>query len=156
MIKYKILLIILIFTLLSFSGRINSVLSTGDMNRIRSNTNYQVQNPPGPENGKDIYMKHCLTCHQLDGGGVPGMFPPIQGSDWVIGDKARIISVVLNGLQGEIAVNDEIYVRQMPKQDYLTDEQVAKVLTFIRQNFGNKASVVKPIEVTKVRPKKVN
>lgn len=106
-----------------------------------------------PETGKDIYLKHCLTCHQKDGSGVPNMIPSLQKNNWVNGDKTRLIKVILYGLEGEIDVAGEVYNAIMPKQDYLTDKQVALVLTYLRQNFGNKASVINPNEVKILRGK---
>lgn len=83
------------------------------------------------------------------------MYPPLQSSNWVNGDKNKIINVLLNGLEGEIEVNGDVYDAVMPKQNALTDEQIAQVLTFVRQNFGNKAKAVKPEEVAKIREKKL-
>ena len=104
--------------------------------------------------GEKLYMKYCLTCHQKDGSGVPNMFPQIKKSDWVNGDKERLIKLLLNGLKGEIEVNGELFSQVMPQQNYLTDVQIALVLTYIRQNFGNDASAVKPEEVTTIRESK--
>lgn len=103
------------------------------------------------ETGKDIYLKYCMSCHQVDGSGVPFTYPSLQKSNWLNGDKTKLIKVVLNGLEGEIDVNGEIFNASMPKQDNLTDKQIALVLTYLRQNFGNKASVVTPGEVKKLR-----
>lgn len=101
--------------------------------------------------GKSIYIKYCLTCHQSEGNGVPQMYPPIQKSNWVNGDKNKLIKILLNGSSGEIEVNDEFYDQTMPKFDYLTNEQLSKVLTYIRENFGNKASPVTIKEVIEIR-----
>lgn len=106
------------------------------------------------DEGKDLYIKYCLTCHQTDGSGVPNMFPPIQKSDWVNGDKDKIINILLNGLQGDIDVNGESFSQIMPKQDYLTDLQIAQVLTYIRQNFSNNADTVQPEDVKNLRERK--
>jgi mono/diheme cytochrome c family protein len=102
-------------------------------------------------NGKKVYMKHCFACHQMDGSGAPGLYPPLQKTDWVSGDKTRLIKLTLEGMQGSIIVNDEEYNKAMPTHKFLTDQQAADVLTYIRQNFGNKASAVTPAEVAKVR-----
>lgn len=120
--------------------------------------NHLLQNEPKEtqktvENGKSLYMKYCLSCHQQDGSGVPNTFPPLQNSNWINGDKNKLIKVLLNGLEGEIDVNDEVYSGTMPKQNYLTDRQIAELLTFIRQNFDNKADTVKPDDVKNIREK---
>jgi mono/diheme cytochrome c family protein len=103
--------------------------------------------------GKKVYIKYCMVCHQADGAGVPGLNPPLGKTDWVNGDKKRLINVVLKGLEDEIEVNGEVYANPMPAQPQLTDQEVADVLTYIRKSFGNKASAVTPAEVKAVRGK---
>ena len=111
----------------------------------------QPQKQSKPDGGKEIYLKFCMSCHQKDGSGVPNMFPPLKNSDWVNGDKKRIINVVINGLEGEIQVNGETYSQMMPKQNYLTNKQVAQVLSYVRFNLGNHADSVKVKEVMTIR-----
>jgi mono/diheme cytochrome c family protein len=101
--------------------------------------------------GKKVYDENCLPCHQADGYGVPGMHPPIVGTEWVLGDKNRLIGIVLQGMAGEIEVDGEIYDSVMAPADYLTDEEIAAVLTYLRKSFGNNASEVTVAEVQKVR-----
>ena len=100
--------------------------------------------------GKAIYTQYCLTCHQADGGGVDGMNPPLTKTDYVLGDKTRLINVLVNGLKG-VDVNGEEYHNVMPSQSYLNDQQMADVLTYVRNSFGNKASAVTVSEVKTVR-----
>ena len=100
--------------------------------------------------GKSIYTQYCLTCHQADGGGVDGLNPPLTKTDYVLGDKTRLVRVLLNGLQG-VDINGEPYNNVMPSQDYLNDQQMADVLTYVRNTFGNKASAVTVGEVKAVR-----
>jgi mono/diheme cytochrome c family protein len=100
--------------------------------------------------GKSIYTQYCLTCHQADGLGVDGMNPPLAKTDYVLGDKTRLIGVLVNGLKG-VEVNGEEYHGVMPSQSYLTDQQMADVLTYVRNSFGNKASAVTVSEVKAVR-----
>ena len=100
--------------------------------------------------GKSVYTQYCLTCHQADGGGVDGLNPPLTKTDYVLGDKTRLTKVLLNGLQG-VDINGEEYHNVMPSQDYLTDQQMADVLTYVRNSFGNKASAVTVGEVKAVR-----
>jgi len=101
--------------------------------------------------GEKIYDIYCATCHQKDGKGASGRFPPLAGTDWVTGDKTRLITLVLNGLEGTITVNGETFINAMPQHSFLSDEEAANVLSYIRQNFGNKASAVKPEEVKSIR-----
>ena len=101
--------------------------------------------------GEKIFKVYCATCHQRDGKGASGRFPPLAGTDWVTGDKKRLIGILLNGLEGSIVVNGETYINAMPQHSFLKDHEIANVLTYIRQNFGNKASEVTPEEVRQVR-----
>lgn len=101
----------------------------------------------------ETYRIYCGTCHQMNGKGAPGRFPPLAETDWVTGDKERLIHIVLHGMEGAINVNGELYNAAMPQHGYLTDEKIAEVLTYIRSNFGNAASAVTPQEVARVRRK---
>ncbi len=103
--------------------------------------------------GKEIFKTHCLSCHQADGSGVPGMYPPLQKSDWVNGDKNKLINILLNGLEGEIIVNSDTYSQVMPKQNNLSDQEIAAVLNYIRNNLDNHADSIKPKEVSVLRMK---
>ena len=99
--------------------------------------------------GKSVYAQNCLTCHMADGLGVDGLNPPLVKTDYVLGDKKRLVNVLLNGLQG-VEVNGERYGNVMPAQE-LTDAQMAAVLTYVRNAFGNKGSAVTVGEVQAVR-----
>ena len=107
--------------------------------------------------GKEIYLTegYCKTCHQPDGKGLEASaYPPIAGSPWVLGSEERLIKLVLKGLSGPIEVNGKKYPGQVPMTPYgdlLNDEQVAAVLTYVRNSFGNNASVVLPGTVKEVR-----
>jgi len=105
-------------------------------------------------NGKKVYEKNCMACHMANGNGVPGLNPPLSKTDWVTGDKKRLINVVLKGLEDAIEVNGEEYVNPMPAMPHLTDAEIADVLTYIRASFGNKASAVTSTEVKALRVKK--
>jgi glucose/arabinose dehydrogenase/mono/diheme cytochrome c family protein len=101
--------------------------------------------------GEKIYYTYCSTCHQKDGQGATGRFPPLNGTEWVVGDKERLIKVILNGMEGSIEVNGEVFNGVMPQHSFLSDEEVADVLTYIRTNFGNNAGAISKGEVKKVR-----
>jgi mono/diheme cytochrome c family protein len=107
--------------------------------------------PASKRRGEVIYARYCLTCHQADGGGVPNLNPPLIQTSYVAGDKERLINVVLNGFTEHIDIDGESYSNNMPPLNSLKDQQVADVLTYIRNNFGNKASAVTSVEVQKVR-----
>ncbi len=101
--------------------------------------------------GEKVFNVYCAACHQKDGKGASGRFPPLAGTNWVTGDKKRLIGIVLKGLEGSIVVNGENYINAMPQHSFLSDQEVASVLTYIRQNFGNKASDVTSEEVKAIR-----
>ena len=100
--------------------------------------------------GKVVYTQNCLTCHMADGYGVDGMNPPLIKTSYVLGDKTRLTKVVLNGMQG-LDVEGESYNNVMPAHAFLTDQQIADVLTYVRNSFGNKASAVQTTEVKAIR-----
>ncbi|MFC5409446.1 c-type cytochrome [Larkinella bovis] len=107
-----------------------------------------------PSPGQQIYEQYCLTCHQADGSGVPNLNPPLKQSEWVSGDKTRLINVILKGLQEPIEINGETFDNVMPAHDFLSDKEISDVLTFIRSSFGNKADAISAEEVKKVRSAK--
>jgi mono/diheme cytochrome c family protein len=92
--------------------------------------------------GQIIYNKYCGSCHLADGTGDGSRFPPIAGSEWVKGDQRRLIDLVLNGLSGPIEVNGIAFDGVMPPLDYLKDEEIAQVLTYIRKEFGDNSPSV--------------
>ncbi len=101
--------------------------------------------------GTAVYRQECLSCHQADGSGVPHLNPPLAQSATVLKDSKRSIAIVLKGMSDRIPIDDEYYSNNMAPHNNLTDQQIADVLTYIRNNFGNKASAVTPAEVKAVR-----
>ena len=87
--------------------------------------------------GKDIFGKVCFACHQSEGQGIPTVFPPLAGSDFLNADSKRAINTVLHGLTGEVTVNGKKYNNVMPGQN-LTDEEIANALTYVYDSWGNK------------------
>lgn len=121
---------------------------------IQKNTNTKSQSTDyQADSGKIIYETYCLACHQEDGSGVPGMNPPLVKTDWVLGDSTRLINVILKGLK-DTEINGDSYSNEMPSHDFLTDNQIAEVLTYVRNSFGNKASSISSEDVRKQRMKK--
>jgi mono/diheme cytochrome c family protein len=93
--------------------------------------------------GERLYQGRCVACHQPDGKGRPGQFPPLAGSEWVLGSPAILSRIVLHGLQGPVTVSGQTYNGQMPAlAAQMNDQQIAAVLTFIRQAWGNSAGHV--------------
>lgn len=104
--------------------------------------------------GKKVFSQNCLACHQADGKGTPGVFPPLAESNWVRSeDPHRLVAIVLQGLAGEIVVNGNTYNNAMTPFGRLKDAQIAAVLTYIRSSpdFGNNASPVDEALVAEVR-----
>lgn len=100
--------------------------------------------------GKQIFSQSCIACHQAEGQGIPGAFPPLAGSDYFAKDVNKIINAVSNGLTGEITVNGKKYNNIMPKQVF-TDEDLSYVVTYVLNNFGNKGGEVKPEQVKAIK-----
>lgn len=110
-----------------------------------------ITNKEIPVDGKTIYNQWCMPCHQQDGSGVPGMNPPLYNSTAVSGNKQLLIQWILKGTTEKKAINDTWYSNNMPPQDFLKDEEIAAVLTFIRTSFGNKSSKIVTRDVTTMR-----
>lgn len=154
----------------SVIGRVWRVIYTGDRDsfgpehrdrmQIEKETATNIRTPHELEDnlaldsdhpGAVVYNLYCSVCHQGDGRGSSPRFPPLAGTDWVTGDKERLIDVIMNGLEGPIVVLGERYNTPMPAHGFLSDEQIADVATYIRQSFGNEASAVSVEEVQRVR-----
>jgi len=110
--------------------------------------------PAGPpaERGKIIYEQTCLPCHQADAGGVPGMTPPLRKSPYVQGTPARLIGIILQGLNDGVEIDGETYTNPMPPFGaVLKDEDIADVLSYLRSHFGNKAGPIGKPQVGRIR-----
>ena len=103
--------------------------------------------------GLEIYSSFCISCHMQNGEGISGAFPPLAKSDYLMKDRERAIHQVIFGVEGEIEVNGETYYGMMQPTG-LNDEQVANVLNYVRNSWGNKdLKVITKEEVAKVRAK---
>ena len=111
--------------------------------------------PSDPTRGEQIYKTKCIVCHQADGKGLPGAFPPLASSDYLLADKVRAVAQVLNGSNIEITVNKLKYTTPMPPQVDNKEDAVA-VINYVLNNFGNKGGTVTLEEVKNVviNPKK--
>ncbi|WP_419801206.1 c-type cytochrome [Mucilaginibacter sp.] len=127
---------------------------------IRKNTASNIKTPDeiadnlirGKATASAVYSTYCVSCHQANGKGDGNRFPPVAASEWVNGDKTKLISVILNGLNGPVMVKGLSYNEVMPAHGrFLSNEQVAEVLTYIKSNFGNTPETVTPKEVEAVR-----
>lgn len=112
--------------------------------------------------GKKQYLAACVTCHQATGAGVPGTYPPLAGSEWVNGSEERLVRIVLHGLTGPVTVAGVQYpgtvqmpsFGQVPNSGYnWRDDQIAAVLTYVRQEWGNKGAAITTAKVNEIRSK---
>ena len=114
----------------------------------------QTQELSPAERGKKVYSANCAVCHQPNGLGAAGQgYPPLAGSEWVTGSTKRLGMIVLKGLQGPITVKGQQYgtAVMQPWDKTLSDAKIADVLTYIRQEWGNKAGPVSPAGVAALR-----
>ena len=102
--------------------------------------------------GKRVYEQNCQACHQADGKGITGAFPPVAGSDYLLSDPKRSIDVLLNGLSGKISVNGTEYNGVMPAVN-LSDEKMANVLTYVLNSWNNNGGTISAAEVASHRNK---
>lgn len=101
----------------------------------------------GSVDGSTVYAGNCAACHQANGMGLSGVFPPLAGSRWVLENDARLVQILLHGINGEIEVLGVTYRGVMPAFPQLADAELAAVLTYIRSNWGNDAPPIPADEV---------
>ena len=102
--------------------------------------------------GREIYTQYCLPCHQADGSGVAQLNPPLKNTTYVLGDESRLIGIVMNGFSEGVEINGDTYTNPMPGfGTSLKDEEIADVLTYVRNSFGNKASEISAEQVKALR-----
>jgi len=144
------LVLVVLFGALALWGGIKIIEDTQSFDPLVYNP-YQekrvgpIEPPSLFDIGKKVYAKNCATCHMADGNGVPGTFPTLHDTAWVLESKDRVINLVLSGLTGPIEVKGNTYNNNMPAWgNVLSDKEIAAVLTFIRQNeaWGNSASEI--------------
>ena len=101
--------------------------------------------------GKGVFMQTCFVCHQPNGEGIPNQIPPLAKSDYLMADKERSIRGVIQGQSGEMTVNGKTYNGTMIPLNYLSDEDIANVLTYVRNSWGNSGDAVSVAEVRRIR-----
>ncbi|HVU34982.1 MAG TPA: copper-containing nitrite reductase [Opitutaceae bacterium] len=101
--------------------------------------------------GKQVFDSVCFACHQMNGQGLPGVFPPLAGSDFLKADRSRAIRIPVKGLTGPVTVNGKTYNNVMPPQTQLDDAQIADVLTYVMNSWGNDVGTVSADEVKQAR-----
>ena len=103
------------------------------------------------ERGKDVYTANCNDCHRSNGIDAQDHYPPLAKSDYLMKPVDSLITIVLEGQTGEITVNDKKYNDEMLAQDYLSDAEIADVLNYVRNSWGNKMPVIAPPQVKALR-----
>jgi len=111
----------------------------------------QVAGGSAKVDGKQVFGAKCAACHQATGLGLAGVFPPLAGSEWVIGDEKVLVNVLLHGIDGEIEVKGNKYSGAMPAFNTLSDDELAAVLSYIRSDWGNQGPEVKTGTVKTLR-----
>ncbi len=109
-------------------------------------------NPASASDGAVVYVTNCSSCHQADGKGVPGAFPPLAANPIVTGNAVAVIAIVKGGLDGKVSVNGRVYSGIMPAWGgLLGDDQIAAVVTYIRSSWRNRAAGVSAAQVAGVK-----
>jgi mono/diheme cytochrome c family protein len=103
------------------------------------------------KNGELIYQRHCQVCHQANGQGVPGYYPPIIGTKSSSGDKGYLIKVLMYGLSGEVTIEGKKYNSVMSNFRMLSDKEIADVLNYVRSQSDDNLEPVSPEEVKQIR-----
>lgn len=102
--------------------------------------------------GASVYSNRCAACHQATGLGLPGAFPPLAGSEYVLGEEERVVRIVLHGLMGPVTVQGQAFNGAMPAWvDQMSDGEIAAVLTYIRSSWGNGAEAITAERVARER-----
>jgi nitrite reductase (NO-forming) len=101
--------------------------------------------------GGVLFKGTCSTCHQENAQGIPNVFPPLAKSDFLLADPKRAMGIVVNGLTGPVTVNGTTYNSVMPPMSQLNDDEIANILTYVLNSFGNKGPQVSAKEITEVR-----
>ena len=94
--------------------------------------------------GKQVFTANCVACHQATGKGLPGVFPPLDGSEWVAGEERTVANILLHGVTGEMTVMGNSFKGAMPSFQQLSDAELAAVASYIRAEWSNKAGAIKP------------
>lgn len=109
-------------------------------------------NPASASDGGAVYLANCSSCHQADGKGIAGAFPPLAGNPTVTGNPVAVIAIVKGGLEGRLVVNGQAYSGIMPRwRNVLSDQQIASVISYIRAAWRNNAAGVSVNDVQAVK-----
>ncbi len=143
--------VILLFAMGFYIGRYGGSFSAASHEVEEPRVSEQQAAPPEVR-GDQLFAGVCQPCHQSHGYGIPGQYPPLAGSEWLLEDQETPIRVLLFGLAGPIVVKGRSFNNRMPAfQDKLSNEEIAAVITFVRSQWGNSAPAVTPAQVDSIR-----
>ncbi len=144
--------VLALFAMGFYLGRYGGTFSTEPHELYQTTAAARAAGPPPAPEGDFIFGAICAPCHQPTGLGVEGKYPPLAGSEWVLGSPKIPARIVLNGLQGPITVKGREFENEMPAQGgQLSDAEIAAALTYVRASWGNKAAPVTAELVSKAR-----
>ena len=103
--------------------------------------------------GQAVYARTCLACHQPTGMGLPPVFPPLAGSEWIAKGASIAVRNIVNGMQGPVTVKGVTYNSMMPPVAGVSDKDIADVVTYVNNSFGNSGPIVTEAEVTAIKKK---
>lgn len=151
-----VLLFVLLYVALAYFDRFSGWFNPTVYTPYASLAELQTFQPPSGagnlDRGKAVYENVCALCHNPDGAGKPAQAPALAGSEWVLGSPERLIRIPLNGIAGPIEVKGEKWNLAMPAMGAaLSDEDLAATLSYMRQSWGNKGSLITPQQVKAVR-----
>jgi mono/diheme cytochrome c family protein len=145
---YSKLTIFLWLSLAFISCGSPSQKSTGNaLSETEKTTVQAMQEHPG----KRVYDQYCKACHMADGAGIRGLHPPLINNKTVNGNAGKLIEVTMKGMSGKVVIDGVVYNGIMPPHTHLTNQQIADVLTYVRQNFSNNSGPITPEDVAKLR-----
>ena len=98
----------------------------------------------GAADGRQVFAGNCVSCHQASGKGLPGVFPPLDGSEWVTGDERVVANILLHGVEGELTVAGATFRGAMPSFGQLGDAELAAVASYVRSEWSNQAAPIRP------------
>ena len=129
-----------------------SVVKTATTSSAKPATAAPAPSSAQGADGKQVFSTTCAACHQVTGEGVPGVYPPLAGSEWVNGDEAKVVRILLHGVTGPIEVAGETFNSMMPPWGAtLKDADIAAVLTYVRSTWGNKGTPITAAKVASIR-----
>lgn len=144
--------LVALFAMGFYLGRYGGSFSAEPHELYEKTVAAQVGAPAPAPQGDLIFAGICAPCHQPTGLGVPGKYPPLAGSEWVLGNPGIPARIVLNGLRGPITVSGRAFDNEMPAfGEQLSDAEIAAVLTYVRSSWGNQAGPVTEEVVGKAR-----